>query len=164
MWLTSKRAFTLIELLVVVLIIGILSAIALPMYENAVRKSRVAEAMVVLKQFTDAQDIYFLSSEDTGDYSMDFWNNVLDIKIPESTKNWVFFNDTCTFTTPPYCSNGATPQWESGYHIYYLNARHIQPTYAGHFICADDEKICSKLGKLPSSELDDYEGGWYIIQ
>ena len=55
-----KKAFTLIELLVVVLIIGILSAIALPQYTKTVEKSRLAEAFTNAKALQDSIDLYVL--------------------------------------------------------------------------------------------------------
>ncbi len=56
-----NKAFTLIELLVVVLIIGILSAIALPQYTTAVEKSRASEALVTLKSAKDAYHLFRLN-------------------------------------------------------------------------------------------------------
>ena len=49
-----KKGFTLIEMLVVVLIIGILSAVAIPQFESAIEKSRVTEALVMSKNIGDA--------------------------------------------------------------------------------------------------------------
>ena len=74
--------FTLIELLVVVLIIGILSAIALPQYRVAVERARVVKALPVLRSIMDARERTFLAN---GSYSTDLED--LDIGISYTSKH-----------------------------------------------------------------------------
>lgn len=80
----SKKGFTLIELLVVVLIIGILSAVALPQYATAVEKSRATEALALMSAVADSAERYRLQ-KDAWPGDTDF--NKLDIEVPTYQAN-----------------------------------------------------------------------------
>jgi len=156
-----KKGFTLIELLIVVLIIGILSAIALPQYEKAVRKARVSEAKIILRALGDATEVYTL-----GNFYEPSGISDLDISIPES-KNWSFeVHESGGSDEKGYgVTWRAVPKQSSEKYILYY-ADHVygksgygDEDYGGKFICAPEEDAgiaqCRSLGNIESNFLDD---------
>ena len=92
----TTRGFTLIELLVVVLIISILAAVAVPQYQKAVAKAKLAALIPIMKSVFVANQTYHLEN---GIYTNDItaWNislpNVKKIKDMSLTRKQVVFND-----------------------------------------------------------------------
>ena len=72
----NTGGFTLIELLVVVIIIGILAGVALPQYNKAVRKARLAEVFQNIAAINNAQALKNLEAGTTG-----VWYNFEDLPV-----------------------------------------------------------------------------------
>ncbi|HWY73334.1 MAG TPA: type IV pilin protein [Burkholderiaceae bacterium] len=53
------RGFTLIELMIVVVIVAILAAVALPSYQNSIRKSRRPDAKTALLDLAAREERYY---------------------------------------------------------------------------------------------------------
>ncbi|MBR2082834.1 MAG: type II secretion system protein [Elusimicrobiaceae bacterium] len=93
MFRQNNYAFTLIELLVVVLIIGILTAVALPQYKKAVTRSRYIEAELWGRTIYRDMQVYLLAN---GTYPQDLTE--LDTQFPadatfdDSRQRYIFAN------------------------------------------------------------------------
>ena len=130
--LQNAKGFTLIELLVVVVIVGILSAVAIPTFLNQVRRARVAEAQSALTEVQRSSEVYRLdvgvypsqwleiaSQDDSGANGTLYLNDAWATKAPNyglpAASDWnsqqgseaVVWTTTANIATSPAYKNGS---------------------------------------------------------
>ena len=139
--------FTLIELLVVVLIIGILAAVAVPQYEQAVEKSRAAEALANVRALYQAQLAHYMAN---GEYSREI--SELDVSIPgeDSVYGGVSRKRSKWFS---YAVRGneiviANRLPEDTQYVFFQTASYVR--CFGY--SAIGEKVCKSFGGEPAAE------------
>jgi len=163
-----NKAFTLIELLVVVLIIGILSAVALPQYKRAVEKTRYTQAVVSATAIFQAAESFRLAN---GFYPLDFYS--LDIDLPGMTAHGTRADGSVSNIKASgigYCVLSTNPDDKEGKYIVCqpknLNAMYgIWFSNKKRFCVAENsakaESFCQRTtGKTTSSSW----GGWKLYQ
>ena len=160
----SRLGFTLIELLVVVLIIGILAAVALPQYQQAVEKSRAAEAFSNISSFAKAVEAWNLANPNIGRRT--FTGNgsgvgELDIDVPSDwvqgtramTAAGVPEHKSCSknfcygiepFKVTAYRANSST--YKYGIEYYFPNNYTFR--YYCHAYTSADLKLCNSLSNM----------------
>lgn len=99
----KENGFTLIELMIAVLVVGILSAIAIPQYTKYMQKARRADMQAVLSEVMVKQQQFLMTQRR---YTSTFAD--LGISVPDSVSNYYTGYTTITVNGLSY-SVSATP-------------------------------------------------------
>ena len=137
-----RSGFTLIELLVVVLIIGILAAVALPQYQQAVLKSRIMQVLPYLKAVKNAEEAYYLAN---GEYTSDMDSLSVNGTAPSGWTFYLMENETQTVKA----------KYQNGPNLHIIASfdhRTDYPEWAGITYCyaitALHKNVCKSMGAL----------------
>ena len=107
-----NKGFTVVELLIVLAVIGILTAVAFPSYQNHVRKAARASAQAAMMQIADREAQYLLDARNyvVTATALTTLNVTLPVDVASRYTVTVTASDgTNTATTPPSYTVTATP-------------------------------------------------------
>ena len=90
-----KKGFTLIELMIVIAIIGILAAVAIPMYSDYTKKSRTAEVAPGLKDLAQMQLTYQEDPNSGSTSDKPFAKALATLGFKTSRAKWAESADKC---------------------------------------------------------------------
>ena len=151
------KGFTLIELLVVVLIIGILSAVALPQYRKSVLKARATQLHVVLKHFKDVCSINRLAGgnceklADIGfEYSLADGGFVTESKERYEYKNFFIEHEWNNFTI--YLKNSGM--------VFYTQ---MESSYCAAEANSIEESVCKSLTGTTTPVMTNAAYNYYLL-
>ena len=169
----KNKGFTLIEMLVVVLIIGILASVALPQYQMAVTKAKVASILPLMRRWKDALAEYKLQHGNYDDLDYETGGAILGVSWPSDWKQNANSNLICGDYVS--CKDS---YWECGVEsnnpednggmiscahndVFTIHmAPHDNPYFPNQIICyaESDEghKICKALGGKITEDGEDY--------
>ena len=161
----KSSGFTLIELLVVVIIMGVLTALALPQYRRAMDRSKAAEAMQMLPAFYEARERWVIEHQCTwssGSITSCEEGTFSAGKLDIESKGEVSDTDNTTVKTPNFVYNlvnkgtsslnqacvSATPRWGAN-----RNLTSAVIWYRGDkFSCNGNSDACDILNVTPDGD------------
>ena len=133
--------FTLVEILVVVLIIGILSAVVIPMYQGAVDKSRFSTLLPAAKSIKNAEESVRAA---TGSYT----DNMQDLEVNMENAELTFTFEVHNSLADPSLVRTTSPKLENVRLASYFD---FNPMMAGQKHCeakAGDERANRLCGPI----------------
>jgi len=93
----TTKGFTLVELVIVIIIVGILSIVAVPIYKGYTERAYATEAKALLGTINTAQKVYFAENLAYAN-SKDALTDAIDAASNKYFTNWTVTGTTTGFT------------------------------------------------------------------